>query len=163
MPISAADSVNVIVPQERMPRREALLARFVGDVAENVQLACANSVLSDVLKGNFFNVFKLVGAMGSLYAMLAPYGIGYSLFAQDKMFARECLRRFLPQGRALLQGAVPDEHSSMPAHLGRTWICRPCTNAVDLVSFFSDPTGIVMPSDAWFPNFVVVPHRVHCD
>ena len=46
-----------------MPRREALLARFVGDVAENVQLACANSVLSDVLKGNFFNVFKLVGAM----------------------------------------------------------------------------------------------------
>lgn len=93
----AADSVNVIVPQERMPRREALLGRFVGDVAENVQLACANSVLSDVLKGNFFNVFKLVGAMGSLYAMLAPYGIGYSLFAQDKMFTRECLRRFFPR------------------------------------------------------------------
>ena len=94
----AADSVNVIVPQERMPRREALLARVVGDVAENVQLACANSVLSDVLKGNFFNVFKLVGALGPLYAMLAPYGIGYSLFAQDKMFTRECLRRFRPRG-----------------------------------------------------------------
>ena len=89
----AADSVNAIVPQERMPEREALLARIVGDVAENVQLSCANSVLADVLKGNFFIVFKLVGAMGSLYAMLAPYGIGYSLFAQDKKFAHECLRR----------------------------------------------------------------------
>jgi len=31
--------------------------------------------------------------------MLAPYGIGYSLFAQDKMFARECLRRFAPNGK----------------------------------------------------------------
>ena len=30
--------------------------------------------------------------------MLAPYGIGYSLFAQDKMFTRECLRRFRPRG-----------------------------------------------------------------
>ena len=97
--LAAADSVNVILPQERMPQREALLASFVAEVTESVQLACSNAVLADVLKGNFFNVFKLVGAMGSLYAMLAPYGIGYSLFAQDKMFARECLRRFTPNGK----------------------------------------------------------------
>jgi len=97
--LAAADSVNVILPQERMPQREALLANFVAEVTESVQLACSNAVLADVLKGNFFNVFKLVGAMGSLYAMLAPYGIGYSLFAQDKMFARECLRRFAPNGK----------------------------------------------------------------
>ena len=97
--LAAADSVNVILPQERMPQREALLASFVAEVTESVQLACSNAVLADVLKGNFFNVFKLVGAMGSLYAMLAPYGIGYSLFAQDKMFARECLRRFVPIGK----------------------------------------------------------------
>ena len=96
---AAAESVNEILPQQHMPQREALLASFVAEVTENVQLSCANSVLSDVLKGNFFNVFKLVGAMGSLYAMLAPYGIGYSLFAQDKMFARQCLRRMTARGR----------------------------------------------------------------
>jgi glycosyltransferase involved in cell wall biosynthesis len=96
---AAAESVNEILPQQRMPRREALLASFVAEVTENVQLSCANSVLADVLKGNFFNVFKLVGAMGSLYAMLAPYGIGYSLFAEDKMFARQCLRRMTPNDR----------------------------------------------------------------
>ena len=96
---AAAESVNEILPQQRMPQREALLASFVAEVTENVQLSCANSVLADVLKGNFFNVFKLVGAMGSLYAMLAPYGIGYSLFAQDKMFARQCLRRMTPRGK----------------------------------------------------------------
>ena len=95
---AAAEGVNVILPQQHMPRREALLADFVGEVTQNVQLSCANSVLADVLKGNFFNVFKLVGAMGSLYAMLAPYGIGYSLFAQDKMFARQCLRRMTDRG-----------------------------------------------------------------
>ena len=96
---AAAESVNEILPQQHMPQREALLASFVAEVTENVQLSCANSVLADVLKGNFFNVFKLVGAMGSLYAMLAPYGIGYSLFAQDKMFARQCLRRMTARGR----------------------------------------------------------------
>ena len=95
---AAAEGVNLILPQQHMPRREALLADFVGEVTQNVQLSCANSVLADVLKGNFFNVFKLVGAMGSLYAMLAPYGIGYSLFAQDKMFARQCLRRMTDRG-----------------------------------------------------------------
>ena len=66
----AAGETAAILPQEWMPRREKLLARFVGEVTENVQLACANSVLEDVLKGNFFNVFKLVGAIGSLYAMI---------------------------------------------------------------------------------------------
>ncbi|WP_291331936.1 glycosyltransferase [Desulfovibrio sp.] len=97
---AAAESINEILSQQRMPRREALLASFVAEVTENVQLSCANSVLADVLKGNFFNVFKLVGAMGSLYAMLAPYGIGYSLFAEDKMFARQCLRRITAKDRA---------------------------------------------------------------
>lgn len=92
----AAGETAAVLPQEWMPRREKLLARFVGEVTENVQLSCADSVLADVLKGNFFNVFKLVGAIGSLYAMLAPYGIGYSLFAQDKKFAQECLRRYAP-------------------------------------------------------------------
>ena len=114
---AAAESVNVILPQQHMPQREAMLASFVAEVTESVQLSCANSVLADVLKGNFFNVFKLVGAMGSLYAMLAPYGIGYSLFAQDKMFARQCLRRMVAKGRG---GEISSENAAI-AHFTDTY------------------------------------------
>ena len=114
---AAAESVSVILPQERMPRRERMLAGFVGEVTENVQLACSSSVLTDMLKGNFFNIFKLVGAIGSLYAMLAPYGIGYSLFAADKHFAGECLRRFAARaGRK-----APENEETAIAHFTDTF------------------------------------------
>ena len=44
---AAAESVNEILPQQSMPQREALLASFVAEVTENVQLSCANSVLAE--------------------------------------------------------------------------------------------------------------------
>lgn len=91
---SAAGEINTIQALANLPQREEMLTRFVSDVTEKVQHICVDAVLEDILKGNFFNVFKLIGSIGSLYALLAPYGIGYSLFSKDKKFAETCLHHY---------------------------------------------------------------------
>ncbi|OXS29991.1 MAG: hypothetical protein BCS36_04195 [Desulfovibrio sp. MES5] len=90
----AASETNTIQALKDLPQREEMLTHFISEVTEKVQHVCVDAVLEDILKGNFFNVFKLIGSIGSLYALLAPYGIGYSLFSKDRKFAESCLQHY---------------------------------------------------------------------
>ena len=86
-----ADDMGRIRPLEELPRIEKVFLDLIAGATESVQKTCADSVLKDLLKGNFFNVFKVIGATSSLYMLLIPYGVSYSLFARDAKFAEDCL------------------------------------------------------------------------
>lgn len=88
---------NQIMPTHMLPCTEQGMMHFIAEVTEGVQRSCTDTVLKDLVKGNFFNVIKLIGSISSLYALLTPYGIGYSLFTADKQFAEQCLRHFVPE------------------------------------------------------------------
>jgi len=86
----AAD-IERIRPLKELPRIEKMFLELIAGATESVQKTCADSVLRDLLQGNFFNMFKVIGAASSLYMLLIPYGVSYSLFARDAKFAASCL------------------------------------------------------------------------
>ncbi len=45
-----------------------------------------NYLLSNYKKGNVFDIFHTLGSVGSLYFLIAPYFISYSIFERDKRF-----------------------------------------------------------------------------
>jgi glycosyltransferase involved in cell wall biosynthesis/predicted metal-dependent phosphoesterase TrpH len=74
-------------------------SRFVSLAANRVLAHFADRTLSSVLGANLFDVFHSIGSAGSLYALLAPYFVGYDLFASERAFSRRCLARFRPKAR----------------------------------------------------------------
>ena len=86
-----ADDMGHIRPQEELPRIETIFLELIAGATEAVLKTCADSILKDLLKGNFFNLFKVIGATSSLYMLLIPYGVSYNLFACDAQFAASCL------------------------------------------------------------------------
>lgn len=69
-------------------------ARFVSLAANRVLSQFADRTLNSVLGANLFDVFHSIGSAGSLYALLAPYFVGYDLFSTERTFSRQCLDRF---------------------------------------------------------------------
>ena len=74
-------------------------ARFVSLAANRVLSQFADRTLNSVLGANLFDVFHSVGSAGSLYALLAPYFVGYDLFSTERRFSRDCLARFRKSSR----------------------------------------------------------------
>ncbi|ADU64086.1 MAG: glycosyltransferase [Pseudodesulfovibrio sp.] len=72
-------------------------SRFVSLAANRVLAQFADRTLNAALGANLFDVFHSIGSAGSLYALLAPYFVGYDLFASERKFSRECLARFRPK------------------------------------------------------------------
>jgi glycosyltransferase involved in cell wall biosynthesis len=54
--------------------------------------------LESLSGGNIFDVFQILGSAGSLYTMLAPYFVAFTLFTKDRHFCRQCLD-FISNGR----------------------------------------------------------------
>ena len=48
-------------------------------------------LLSIAKKGNLFDIFHTLGSVGSLYFLISPYFIAYSIFSRDKSFTDEIL------------------------------------------------------------------------
>ena len=69
-------------------------SRFVALAANRVLSQFADRTLESVLGANLFDVFHSIGSAGSLYALLAPYFVGYDLFSSERDFSRLCLDRF---------------------------------------------------------------------
>ncbi|WP_207264039.1 glycosyltransferase [Desulfovibrio sp. Huiquan2017] len=69
-------------------------ARFVSLAANRVLAQFADRTLHSVLGANLFDVFHSIGSAGSLYALLAPYFVGYDLFSTERAFSNACLDRF---------------------------------------------------------------------
>ena len=75
-------------------------SRFVSLAANRVLSQFADRTLNAALGANIFDVFHSIGSAGSLYALLAPYFVGYDLFSSERTFSQECWARFRGGKRA---------------------------------------------------------------
>ncbi len=71
--------------------------RFVNHASETVMRNLADSMMGHALGANLFSVFNTIGSAGSLYAMLAPYFVAYTLFTKDRKFCAESRDHFIEQ------------------------------------------------------------------
>ena len=76
---------------------EKVWFQFVDRASETVLKNLADSLMDNALGANFFSMFNTIGSAGSLYTMLAPYFVAYSLFTKDRAFTNECQDYFKPQ------------------------------------------------------------------
>jgi glycosyltransferase involved in cell wall biosynthesis len=67
---------------------------FVNRASNQVLFHFGNHLLDCVSGANFFNIFHSIGSAGSLYAVLAPYFVAFSVFAQDRRFGRQVMKHF---------------------------------------------------------------------
>jgi glycosyltransferase involved in cell wall biosynthesis len=67
---------------------------FANRASNKVLFHFGNHLLDCLSGANLFNIFHSVGSAGSLYAVLAPYFVAFSLFAQDRRFGRRVREHF---------------------------------------------------------------------
>jgi len=67
---------------------------FVNRVSNNVLAQFSRRVLDQIAGADFFDVFNSIGSAGTLYTLLAPYFVSFSLFTKDIQIAREVKARF---------------------------------------------------------------------
>ena len=72
--------------------------QFVDQVSEKVLKQFADSFLERISRANLFDIFQTVGSAGSLYTIVAPYFVAYSVFTKDRNFCRQCSKRFRKKG-----------------------------------------------------------------
>lgn len=70
--------------------------RFVDRASDKVLRHFADTLLDNAVGADLFSVFQVIGSAGSLYAILSPYFVAYTLFTKDRAFARQCAAHFLP-------------------------------------------------------------------
>ncbi|ACV69273.1 glycosyltransferase [Desulfohalobium retbaense] len=73
---------------------------FVRQAASKVAHQFGDSILDSLTRAKLFNVFKVLGSAGSLYTLLAPYFVAYTMFSRDRLFSRECCEQLVPQAQA---------------------------------------------------------------
>jgi glycosyltransferase involved in cell wall biosynthesis len=76
---------------------EEIWFHFVNQVSSKVLKHFADSILDNLVGADLFNIFNTIGSAASLYTMLAPYLVAYTLFAKDRPFNNAC--RHLAQSR----------------------------------------------------------------
>ena len=82
------DSIN---PHEHMG---AKWYRFANKAGNRVFAHSAEQLLRQASSSGFMSVFQTLGSAGSLYTMLSPYFISYSMFNQDRRLSGEFVVRF---------------------------------------------------------------------
>ena len=73
---------------------EKILFRFVNHISNRTLLNVARNLMDNLSGANVFNVFQTIGSAGGLYALMAPYFISFTHFAQDRVFNRRTLVHF---------------------------------------------------------------------
>jgi glycosyltransferase involved in cell wall biosynthesis len=102
------EAKEVIVGNEQMNRflkkpargpREAEEAwyGFLVDLSDNILRQFADSIMSSLSGANLFHIFYTIGSAGSLYTMLAPYFVSYSVFTKDRRFCEHCRGHILKE------------------------------------------------------------------
>lgn len=77
-----------------MAEMERTLSKFISQGTNRVLAQFADHTLTSVMGANIFDVFHSMGSAGSLYALLAPYFVGYTLFSSEREFCDTCTKRF---------------------------------------------------------------------
>ncbi|MGD8953716.1 MAG: glycosyltransferase [Desulfobacterales bacterium] len=73
---------------------DKILFRFVNHVSNRALLNVVGNLMDNLSGANVFNVFQTIGSAGGLYALLAPFFISFTYFAQDREFNRRTLAHF---------------------------------------------------------------------
>ena len=68
--------------------------RFVNKVSNGVLTHFTNHLLESFSGAHFLNLFNALGSAGALYAVMAPYFVAFSLFADDRHFSETVRNKF---------------------------------------------------------------------
>jgi glycosyltransferase involved in cell wall biosynthesis len=82
---------------------------MVNEMASRMSGHFADTVLESVAGARIFNIFQTLGSAGTIYSLLAPYFMAYTIFSKDRQFSRECQERF----RRELDQEKPDRDFKM--------------------------------------------------
>ncbi len=66
---------------------------FVVAMSDKILRQFADSMMKSLSGADLFHMFHTIGSAGSLYTMLAPYFVSYSVFTKDRGFCDRCLTR----------------------------------------------------------------------
>jgi glycosyltransferase involved in cell wall biosynthesis len=83
---------------------------FVVGMSDKILRELADSIMSSLSGANLFHMFNTIGSAGSLYTMLAPYFVSYSVFTKDRRFSNQCLSRFSRDSCSVLPEALKIAH-----------------------------------------------------
>ncbi|MCF8109054.1 MAG: glycosyltransferase, partial [Desulfohalobiaceae bacterium] len=88
---SGADASRnrTVNPQDQMETWQ----RFVEQLTDSLTRQCIDDILLKLAKADIFAFFPALGSLTSLYTVLSPYFIAYSLFARDRTFSLQCLEK----------------------------------------------------------------------
>lgn len=70
--------------------------RFVNQMSEKILHQFGDSILKNFSGARLFDIFHTIGSAGSLYTMLAPYFVAYTVFTKDRRFCAHCRQHFHP-------------------------------------------------------------------
>ena len=70
---------------------------FVNQISNKVLLHFGDSFMDHLSGVHVFNLFSSIGSAGTLYFLLAPYFIAFSLFTKDKQLVEKIATRFIPE------------------------------------------------------------------
>lgn len=68
--------------------------RFVNAAANRILKHHADQFLERAAKADIFHLFQGLASAGTLYTILTPYFVSYSVFTKDRAFCRQVLARF---------------------------------------------------------------------
>ena len=84
--------------------------QFVNRISERILSQLADSALEGLSGANLFNVFHTTGSAGSIYTMLAPYFVAYTVFTKDRRFSRHCREVFSKERKSLIRERLKVAH-----------------------------------------------------
>ena len=78
-------------------RTDEVWFSFVNQVCNKVIKHFGENLYQHLLGANVFDIFGSAGAAGSLYALMAPYFVSYSLFGRDRVLSRQIQKEYVNQ------------------------------------------------------------------
>jgi glycosyltransferase involved in cell wall biosynthesis len=82
------------------PEMEEIWFLFMDGISEKTLKRFADSILESLSGADLIDLFQTIGSIGSLYLVLAPYFVSYTLFTKDRRFCRMCREHFQGNARA---------------------------------------------------------------
>jgi glycosyltransferase involved in cell wall biosynthesis len=79
--------------------------QVVNSMANRMGGLLSGQVVESLAEARLMNLFQTLGSAGSIYALLAPYFLAYTIFSRDKQFSKYCLDRL----NELTQAPVQDQ------------------------------------------------------
>ncbi len=73
--------------------------QFVNQLSEKIIQQSSDSTLKSLKGANIFDIFHIIGSVGSLYTMLAPYFVAYRVFTKERQFCSYCQEHFNKNGK----------------------------------------------------------------